>query len=1013
MVGAGRGPRGPRRRDFSVLRPQRGRQPAAGGRLPPGYGGRVAQALRRGLQKLQEDLAKVQPKTPKEAALHRIATIHLQEEIDRLNAGATNTTFFRYKDENGRACLTWCWGYQPTASAPGTTVVCPSPECRLLARLGPEPTYTCLRCGTELRRKRRSGAWLALIAGLLLVLIAVGLAALALYWPTIRGRQPDDTATARAEETPPVQPKTSADQHGQETPGTADKKKAKPAASKDTAALEGTVVNAASKAPISAAKIVLTGHSEEAETDATGRFRLEGLSPGKAEFEVTSPGYAPERVTRELKDAGETGVEVPLKGAGVVAGMLVNAASKAPVSAAKIALAGTSQHVESDKFGRFRLEGLSPGKAEFEVAAPGYVSQRVTKALKETGETSVEVQLQTTRVLAGLVLDAVSKTPIARAKIFLAGRSQAAEADAAGRFRLEGLSPGKAEFEVAAGGYVPQRATQELKATGETSVEVLLQGAAVLTGTVVDAASKKPIAAALVRTRWGGKAKTDAQGKFRIEGLKSGPADIHVAADGYVSQRLTEELAAGKETAIPIELRQPPPEPVAVKPAEKPAEKPAKPVEKLAKPAEKPVRPALRPSKSVVLPARPVVRPSRPGVTFFGIMSKGDAVGFAVDCSGSMEGNRIARAKAELFDAIMRLESRQAFYITFFNGLPVPMSEEPRTPFQALPLEKVRAYKWLKTVAASDGTQPQSSVEMLAKMKLPVIFLLSDGGFPPLDSGAYRLLKENAITVNTVAFEDPTGTERLREIAAKTGGTFRFIEASSAPPPPEAMFGTRLVRWLIDGLRAPPPSDPQQYREALEELCEGQDFGPQPGASPADVKRAADAWFAWWAENQILPNLKDFRIEDLVAALECPIAAVRQGAHDALVACNGVDYGPAADASPAERAASVAKWKDWFKRKEDAERLAAEEKKRAAERERIEQQQKEAAGKLHLVNQLFKAYSVGGALPEKESRDLLKRRFQEVIDKFPGTDAAQEAQQRLEQPELQDPKPAKPGKAGR
>ena len=61
----------------------------------------------------------------------------------------------------------------------------------------------------------------------------------------------------------------------------------------------------------------------------------------------------------------------------------------------------------------------------------------------------------------------------------------------------------------------------------------------------------------------------------------------------------------------------------------------------------------------------------------------------------------------------------------------------------------------------------------------------------------------------------------------------------------------------------------------------------------------------------------------------------------------------------------------------------------------------------------FEAHSVGGALPEKDSRDLLRKRFQEIIDQFPGTDAAQEAQQRLAQPELQDPKPAKPGKAGR
>ena len=382
---------------------------------------------------------------------------------------------------------------------------------------------------------------------------------------------------------------------------------------KGAGVLAGVVVDAASKAPISGAKIVLTGQSQGVETDGTGRFRLEGLPRGKVEFDATASGYAIQHVTQELKDAGETSVEVALKGGRVLAGQVVDAASKAPISGAKIILVGQSQGVYSDASGRFRLEGLPTGKVEFDATASGYGPQHVTQALKDAGETSVEVALKGGRVLAGQVVDAASKAPISGAKIVLAGQSQGVGTDAAGGFHLDGLPPGKAEFDASASGYASQHVTQELKDTGETSVEVLLKGPSVLTGVVVDAGTKKPIAASSVQTRSGGKAETNAKGEFRIEGLKSGPSEIQVAADGYNSQQLTKELAAAQDTAIRVEI-----EPAAVTSVE-----------------------------PVVIPP---VKPGERIVRFCGIESKTDGVGFVVDCSGSMgEGDRIGRAKAQAF----------------------------------------------------------------------------------------------------------------------------------------------------------------------------------------------------------------------------------------------------------------------------------------------------------------------------------------------------------------------------
>ena len=366
----------------------------------------------------------------------------------------------------------------------------------------------------------------------------------------------------------------------------------------------------------------------------------------------------------------------------------------------------------------------------------------------------------------------------------------------------------------------------------------------------------------------------------------------------------------------------------------------------------------------------------------------------------------------------MGLDSGQKFYITFFSDGPVPMSEEPRFPVQALPAEKVRTFKWLKTIHPLSGTEPQSSVEMLANMKLPTMYLLSDGDFGPLSPETYRLLKDNKVTVNTVAFEDPEGKVRLAEIARNTGGKSRYVPVSKVRPPDENQMELRLACWLIDGLRAPPPSDPQPYRDGLRELAEGQqDFGPQPNAPPPDVRRAADDWLDWWAKNRILPSQQNYRPDDLLKELNAPLSVLRQAARLSLIERCGEDCGPPPDASDVERAQSVAKWRDCLKKKEEAEQAAAlakrEAEELAAKQRRLEQERKSAPERLRLANNLFDAFSQSGRLTTKADRNLIKRRFQDLIDKFPGSDQAAEAERKLKLPELQDPKPGKTDKTGK
>src|SRR5690606_8739110 len=51
------------------------------------------------------------------------------------------------------------------------------------------------------------------------------------------------------------------------------------------------------------------------------------------------------------------------------------------------------------------------------------------------------------------------------------------------------------------------------------------------------------------------------------------------------------------------------------------------------------------------------------GVDFFGTEAAGNSFVFLVDCSGSMQGRRFQRARAELFKTLLQLSEPQTFFI--------------------------------------------------------------------------------------------------------------------------------------------------------------------------------------------------------------------------------------------------------------------------------------------------------------------------------------------------------------
>jgi large repetitive protein len=330
----------------------------------------------------------------------------------------------------------------------------------------------------------------------------------------------------------------------------------------------------------------------DATSGADGSFRVAGLEPGDYALAVTRDGYAPKRVPSvTVVEKGRNEWPPIVLPAGVPIAGVVRSSKGDPVVGAEVfAFAeGVSRNSRTDPEGKFRLEGFGADRPVMvNVRADGYASlqRRVTPSPEE-----IVLVLKTSGTIRGRVEDAATNRPVTDftasytesrggfaggMRIVMAGgESEKSFQSPDGSFELADVPPGKWNVRATSPGYRPAEVSSIEVGEGETKKDVVvsLKKGGVVTGRVLDprrgtgvpnasvswsegsdASGMGPGMAVLARLDGGGAtaATTDADGRFRFEGLPAGKITLSAEHPDFLEASKSVELE--DETTVELTL---------------------------------------------------------------------------------------------------------------------------------------------------------------------------------------------------------------------------------------------------------------------------------------------------------------------------------------------------------------------------------------------------------------------------------------------------------------------------
>jgi len=176
---------------------------------------------------------------------------------------------------------------------------------------------------------------------------------------------------------------------------------------------------------------------------------------------------------------------------------------------------------------------------------------------------------------------------------------------------------------------------------------------------------------------------------------------------------------------------------------------------------------------------------------FMGVKAVGNSFVYVVDCSGSMDGTKLTRAKQELKRSINALSGnterthtfsqadRRYFYVFFYsdNKIPMPMPDNSSPALLETTTSNINyAFSWIESINTIGGTKPDSSLIAAIELEPSAIYFLTDGDFELPANFLNEHLVGRGIPVHTIAFENNNAEYTLKMISDATLGKYKFLK---------------------------------------------------------------------------------------------------------------------------------------------------------------------------------------------------------------------------------------------
>ncbi|MFC1609828.1 carboxypeptidase regulatory-like domain-containing protein [Myxococcota bacterium] len=212
---------------------------------------------------------------------------------------------------------------------------------------------------------------------------------------------------------------------------------------------------------------------------------------------------------------------------------------------------------ETSEDGRFSVPVIQGVTFRIAASHPEYERGEVEVEATHGGEIEIVlIVLKMGSVVRGRVTDADTGRPVTAFVVHVGPLKSVPVKDPSGRFEVRGMSPGQAEIELQAQGYLPAKKTVMVEAESADLDFALERGVRVF-GVVV-AKGGEPIAGAQVSYGWGESRRfstTDVGGEFELYGIPPGRHTVEASAEGFHKMQTTADAVDAREVGpLTIEL---------------------------------------------------------------------------------------------------------------------------------------------------------------------------------------------------------------------------------------------------------------------------------------------------------------------------------------------------------------------------------------------------------------------------------------------------------------------------